>query len=260
MTDPDQDVTNNTYDSHGNLTATAAARLNSSGDVSATSTATTPRACTTEQKQLISGTVSERQLDATTDYSNFYPNGSPADDGRRVCSSLRRCNPGPHRDSHLRPLRQPAHPDRLEQLARSPRPTPTTSPARSSPRPTPTASRATQATTAWATSRPAGRAPPAQARRTTGRPSTYDPMGRALTSHHQALRLKRQPHDPGRDDQHLGRGGQRAHLDLEHAGRPAGRLDLRRPGQRHLALGATASTTTPPVAGPRTATTTRATS
>jgi YD repeat-containing protein len=75
VTDPNQDVTNNTYDSHGNLTATQQT-LNSSGDVSATQYSYDSCGRTTEQKQLISGTPSSGSW-ATSDYSAFALNGEP---------------------------------------------------------------------------------------------------------------------------------------------------------------------------------------
>ena len=76
VTDPNQDVVNNTYDSYGNLTSTQQT-LNSSGDVSATQSSYDGQGRVTEQKQLISGTPSNNPVWAVTDYSSFEPNGQP---------------------------------------------------------------------------------------------------------------------------------------------------------------------------------------
>lgn len=76
VTDPNQDVTDNTYDSHGNLTSSEQT-LNSAGDVSCTEYSYDPQGRQTEEQQLISGTPSNSPAWATTDYANFAANGQP---------------------------------------------------------------------------------------------------------------------------------------------------------------------------------------
>ena len=75
VTDPEGNATTSSYDSHGDLMATQQT-LNASGDVSATQYSYDGQGRATEQKQLISGSVSSGTY-ATTDYSNFASNGSP---------------------------------------------------------------------------------------------------------------------------------------------------------------------------------------
>ena len=68
-------TTSDTYDSHGNLTQTQRT-LNANGDVSCTKYWYNGQGLTTEQHQLVSGSVANGTY-IETDYGSFYPNGSP---------------------------------------------------------------------------------------------------------------------------------------------------------------------------------------